>query len=171
MVMERTTTSIRIRLAVPEDASSIARVLYESFLEYRSAYTQEAFAATTPAGDQIQQRMKEGPMWIALRDNTIVGTVAAVPEGGRLYIRGMAILPAARGQRVGEFLLRQIESYASERGFKRLYLSTTPFLSRAIRLYEHYGFRHSSEGPHDLFGTPLVTMEKFLESSAQERES
>ena len=156
------TTSISIRLAAPDDAPSIAAILYDSFVEYQSSYTPEAFTATTPAVGQIQNRMNEGPIWVALQDDTIVGTVAAVANGSGLYIRGMAILPAARGQRVGEILLREIESFASEQGFTRLYLSTTPFLSRAIRLYEHYGFRHSNEGPHDLFGTPLVTMEKAI---------
>jgi putative acetyltransferase len=170
MMGERKTTTIRIRMAAHGDVPSIAAVLHESFIEYKSSYTQEAFASTTPAGDQIQNRMKEGPIWVALKDDAIVGTVSAVPKGEALYIRGMAILPAARGQRVGLLLLREVESFASESGFKRLYLSTTPFLSRAIRLYEHYGFRHSSEGPHNLFGTPLFTMEKFLESSARGRD-
>jgi ribosomal protein S18 acetylase RimI-like enzyme len=78
----------------------------------------------------------------------------------------MAVLPTARGQRIGELLLLQIESYAGEQGHERLVLSTTPFLHRAIRLYENFGFRRNGEGPHDLFGTPLFTMEKFLESSA-----
>jgi len=160
-------TSIRIRIAVPDDASSIAAILHESFIEYRSSYTREALTATTPTGDQIQNRMKEGPMWVVLVDDRIVGTVAAVPKDGELYIRGMAILPAARGKRVGQELLRQIEMFASEHGFTRLFFSTTPFLSRAIRLYEHYGFMRCKEGPHELFGTPLITMEKFLEFSAQ----
>lgn len=150
-------------MAVPDDAPSIAAILYEAFIEYESLYSHEAFVATAPHSDQIQTRMKEGPVWVALRDGTIVGTVAAVPKGEALYIRGMAILPAARGQRIGESLLKQIESFASKYGFRRLSLSTTPFLSRAIRLYEHYGFRHCSEGPHDLFGTPLLTMEKPLD--------
>jgi putative acetyltransferase len=155
-------------MAVPDDAPSIAAILHESFIEYRSSYTPEAFTATTPAVDQVQNRMREGPMWVVLQNDTIVGTVAAVPREQDLYIRGMAILPAVRGQRVGEYLLREIEEFASERGFKRLFLSTTPFLIRAIRLYEQYGFRRSGEGPHELFGTPLVTMEKFLESPAQD---
>ncbi|HEV2915302.1 MAG TPA: GNAT family N-acetyltransferase [Pyrinomonadaceae bacterium] len=170
-MVEAKTANIRIRVAVPEDAPSIAAILYESFIEYKSSYTEEAFAATAPASDQIQARMREGPVWVALQDDTIVGTVAAVPKGAALYIRGMGVLPTARGQRVGEILLREIERFASERGLRRLYLSTTPFLNRAIRLYEHYGFRHSSEGPHELLGTPLVTMEKFLGSSARERDA
>lgn len=163
--MEAKATNIRIRMAVPGDAPSIASVLYESFIEYKPSYTEEGFAATTPTGEQIQDRMKEGPLWVALNDNAIVGTVSAVPKGAALYIRGMGIVPSARGQGIGELLLRQIESFGSEQGFKRLLLSTTPFLSRAIRLYEAYGFMQSGEGPHHLFGTPLFTMEKTLESS------
>lgn len=170
--MEGKTANIRIRMAVPSEAPTIASVLHESFIEYKSSYTEEGFAATTPASEQIQNRMKEGTIWVALNDNTIVGTVSAVPKGAALYIRGMGILPIVRGQRIGELLLKQIESFASERGFRRLLLSTSPFLSRAIRLYESYGFIQSDKGPHDLFGTPydlfgtpLFTMEKTLESS------
>ena len=161
--MQEKIPSIRIRMAVTEDAPSVAAVLHESFIEYKSRYTQEGYAATTPASEQIQNRIKEGPVWVAVYQDRIVGTVSAVPKGEGLYIRGMAILPAARGQRIGELFLREIEGFASERGFKRLFLSTTPFLNRAIQLYEHYGFRRSSEGPDNLFGTPLFTMEKIIE--------
>jgi len=154
--------SVQIRMAIPNDASSIALVLYQSFVEYRSSYTDEGFSATTPTADQIQTRMKEGPVWVALHENAIVGTVSAVPKGEALYIRGMAVLPTARGQGVGELLFRHVESFASVQGHKRLFLSTTPFLARAIRRYENLGFQRSSEGPHDLFGTPLFTMLKSL---------
>jgi len=150
-------------MAAPSDASRVASVLYDSFVEYESSYTPEAFAATAPTSGQVQSRMEEGPVWVVARDDEIVGTVSVVPQGEALYIRGMAVLPAARGHKVGELLLKQIESYAAARGYKRLLLSTTPFLARAIRLYEHFGFRRSSEGPHDLFGTPLFTMVKTLE--------
>src|SRR5437870_4822677 len=107
--MERSTLGVQIRMAVPGDARSIASVLYESFIEYKSLYTQKGFAATTPASDRIQDRMKEGPVWVALNKSMIIGTVSAVPQAGALYIRGMAILPAARGLRIGELLLKQIE--------------------------------------------------------------
>jgi putative acetyltransferase len=162
--MEQDSSSVRIRAAVPEDAASIASVLRESFREYKSLYTEEGFAATTPATARVRNRLEEGPVWVVLDNDAVVGTVSVVPKGESLYVRGMAILPAARGRRIGELLLRQVEGFASERGFKRLLLSTTPFLGRAIRLYEHYGFRRSGEGPDDLFGTPLFTMEKVLES-------
>ncbi|HEY0071095.1 MAG TPA: GNAT family N-acetyltransferase [Chloroflexia bacterium] len=157
--------NIQVRIASPEDARAVASVLAAAFAEYEPAYTPQALAATTPTSEQISFRWHEGPVWVALHNDAIVGTVAAVPKGERLYVRSMAVLPSARGQGIGGLLLRQIESFAAEGGYKTLFLSTTPFLSSAIGLYEHFGFRRTSEGPHDLFGTPLFTMVKNLEPS------
>lgn len=154
--------SIQIRKANPDEAPSIASVLYRSFLEYKPYYTPEAFAVTTPTSDRVLERLREGPVWVALQHDHIVGTASAVAKGEGLYLRGMAVLPEARGQRIGWRLLEHIERFAAKKGFKRLFLSTTPFLKAAIRLYEHFGFRRVSEGPYDLFGTPLFTMAKTL---------
>ena len=151
---------IEIRLAMAEDAASISSVLFHSFIEYKSAYTPEGFAATTPNAAEIEKRMIEGPVWVALLDGAIVGTVSAVLQGESLYVRGMAVLPSAPGHRIGELLLSRVESFATEQKCKRLFLSTTPFLSRAIALYERLGFSRTGEGLNDLGGTPLFTMEK-----------
>lgn len=152
----------RIRIALADDSSPIASVLYDSFLEYETLYTPEAFAATTPTSDQVRHRLTEGPVWVVLFEDAIVGTVAVVDRDDELYIRGMAVLPSARGLRIGELLLKQIETFASERGNSRLVLSTTPFLARAIRLYQQAGFIRSNEGTDNLLGTQLFTMVKLL---------
>ena len=154
---------IQIRLALRSDAAAIASVLSESFREYKPLYTDGGFAATTPTTEQILDRMAEGPVWVALHRDVIVGTVAVVPKGEELYIRGMAVLPAERGRRIGELLLLHIEKFADANGHKRMFLSTTPFLARAIRLYERFGFQRCDEGPHELLGTPLFTMVKILQ--------
>jgi len=89
-------------------------------------------------------------------------------------------VPPDRGRAIGAILMEQgrlsaqdvdeIQRFAAANGCKRLFLSTTPFLDRAIRLYEAFGFQRTSDGPYDLFGTPLFTMEKVLpwEAFAQE---
>ena len=99
---------------------------------------------------------------VATRNDRIVGTASTVPTGGRLYVRGMAVIPAARGRGVGRLLLDRIEAFAAARRIFSLFLSTTPFLAEAIGLYERCGFRRTDEGPFDLLGTPLFTMEKRL---------
>ena len=158
---------MEVRIAIPNDSALIASVLYDSFVEYASFYTPEAFAATTPPHNLIRARLNEGPVWVAVQNTSIVGTVSAVPKSEGLYVRSMAVLPAARGQRIGRLLLQAIEDFARARGYRRLFLSTTPFLLRAIRLYEHFDFRRSDEGANDLFGTPLFTMVKTLEPSGE----
>lgn len=158
--MGKETSAISIRVARQSDADRIASVLAESFAEYEPLYTPGGYAATTPSGEQISARWHEGPVWVATCRGAVVGTVSAVPRGEELYVRSMAVLPVARGRGVGELLLKHVEEFARERGHRRLTLSTTPFLSRAIRLYEGAGFRRT--GPRDLFGTPLFEMVKEL---------
>jgi GNAT superfamily N-acetyltransferase len=157
-----TASEIQIREAGAEDAEAIAAVLYESFLEFRALYTDGGFAATALPEEQILIRMAEGPVWIAMRDAIVLGTVAAVLKGSRLYMRGMAVLPSARGLGVAVRLLEQVEQRARREGCGSVFLSTTPFLSGAIWLYERSGFRRTGEGPHELFGTSLFTMEKNI---------
>jgi flavin reductase (DIM6/NTAB) family NADH-FMN oxidoreductase RutF/GNAT superfamily N-acetyltransferase len=157
-------TLIQIRLANAGEAQSISSVLLQAFIEFEPLYTPEAFAATTPTTDEIQNRWDEGPVWVALYNETIVGTVAAVPKNECLYIRSMGVSPDARGHGIGEFLLLHVEHYAVAQGFYRMFLSTTPFLVSAIRVYEKFGFQRTGEGPLELMGTPLFTMEKYLKS-------
>ena len=152
-----------IRRATTDDLSEIATLMHESFVEYRSLYTEEAFLATTPNAEQIAVRMTEGPVWVAEYEASIVGTVSVVPRGDDLYIRGMAVLPSARGLQLGQLLIKEVEDFARVQKHQRLILSPPPFLHRAIRLYEGAGFQRTDEGPHDLFGTPLFTMVKTLE--------
>jgi ribosomal protein S18 acetylase RimI-like enzyme len=153
---------VRIRRAMTEDAAALASVLQQAFAEYEPFYTKQGYAATTPAKATIITRMQEGPVWVAVHRKHIVGTVSVVRREKGLYVRGMAVLPAARGLGVGRQLLDEVEAFAAADGREQLVLSTTPFLHRAIRLYESVGFSATDDGPGDLFGTPLVTMKKKL---------
>jgi len=165
---ESTRPTLEIRLATLEDAASISEILLQSFIEYKSKYTPDGFAATTPTVEQIKKRLTEGPVWVALLDGTLVATVSAVSHGDSLYVRGMAALPSARGHQIGKLLMDTVQDFAIARKCRRLYLSTTPFLFRAIALYERLGFIRTDEGPHDLHGTPLFTMERTLSQPAKQ---
>jgi ribosomal protein S18 acetylase RimI-like enzyme len=155
---------MKVRLATRSDASAVANVILQSFLEYKSSYTDEAFAATTPTSAEVEYRLGEGPVWIAVENETVVGTVSGVPDRKSLYVRSLAVLPSNRGQGTGELLLDSVENYAYGKGYRRLLLSTTPFLTPAIGLYERFGFRRSRGGPSYRFGTPIFTMVKELKS-------
>jgi N-acetylglutamate synthase-like GNAT family acetyltransferase len=162
MSRQGTAPSFLIRKAHIEESATIASILQQAFIEYETLYTPAAFAATTPASDQIQERWGEGPVWVAVKNMDLLGTVAALPKSNSLYFRSMAVLPHWREQGIAYQLLKVIESYAAANHHNRLFLSTTPFLHSAICLYKRFGFQQSDEEPHDLFGTPLFTMEKRL---------
>ena len=157
-----------IRSAVVDEAVVISSVLYQAFAEFEPQYTPAAFAATTPTSDQIQKRWSEGPVWVATQEEQLVGTISTVPKSEGLYIRSMALLPSARGYGVGYILLQYVEQFAIVEGYRRMFLSTTPFLTRAIRLYEQFGFHRTNDEPHELLGTPLFTMIKLLEIKTNE---
>lgn len=158
---------VEIRLSESIEAEHIAAVLSESFAEYEALYTPEGFAATTPTIEQVLSRFEEGPIWVAVVRGRIVGTVSAILRADHLYIRGMAVLPMARGKRAGDLLLEEIERFAALSNRSCLVLNTTPFLIPAIRLYQRHGFQRVEEGMQDLFGTPLFTMQKIVGNDSQ----
>ena len=156
---------MRIRRAVAADAAEIAAVLAQSFREFEPLYTPGGFAATTPDPAQVGQRMQEGPAWIAVCEGSVAGTASAVLKGEKgLYVRGVAVVPSVRGRKIAESLMNEVESFARQNGCKRMFLTTTPFLTAAIGLYERLGFVRVPNGTADLFGTPLIKMQKDLGS-------
>lgn len=155
--------AVDVRLATPDDASEISRVLFESFSTFRDAYTPEAFEVVTPSPDAIFARFAEGPMWVASVNETIVGTASVLPEPEWLYIRSLGVVPEARGLGIANKMLAAIEEYAVAEGFDKLFLYTTYFSTGAIELYEKNGFtRGRDTTAEEWYGTPGLAMEKSL---------
>jgi ribosomal protein S18 acetylase RimI-like enzyme len=140
----------------------VSSILYAAFRDFKPLYTAEAFNATVITPQQVLNRMDEGPVLVAITDNEAVGTVSTVVKQEGYYIRGMAVLPKARGKNIGWKLLERIESNARESPLDRMFLCTTPFLSSAIHLYSRFGFKRISDKYDDFFGTNIFSMEKLL---------
>lgn len=154
---------LEIRPAVPGDEATVSALLLAAFEPFRVQYTAGGFADTTASVDVVRERLENAKVWLAFLGNEAVGTVTAIPEGEKIYIRSMAVTPVAQGRGIGQRLLKTLEHDARERGFKKLYLYTTFVLPAAQPLYEKNGFRVTRETPpeewHDM---PGVEMEKVL---------
>ena len=161
---EKKNSDIMIRLAKAEDGATIASLLHDSFLEYKSLYTEKAFVATTLAISKIQQRIDDRTIWVAWLDNVISGTISLLPVDRGLYIKSVAVAPAARGKGLGKALMKHAEHEALKMNLRTLELTTTPFLFEAIKLYDSLGFEPC--GFEDLYGTELIKMKKNLRSDA-----
>jgi putative acetyltransferase len=85
-----------------------------------------------------------GEFWVVTQGDRLVGTAAYYPiqRGDRaVEIRKMYLLPEARGQGLGRWLLHQLETAAADRGFRMAWLETGTVLQAAVRLYETSGYQ------------------------------
>jgi GNAT superfamily N-acetyltransferase len=154
-------TEVVVRKAGAADATAVSELLRCAFTEFETLYTPEAFVATVLPDSRIIARLEEGPLWVAEKLPSLIGTVGAIRASDSVLVRGMAVHPSARGLGVGKFLLDQVERFAREEGVRLMTLYTTPFLDRAIHLYQAAGFTYTGEkaNPH---GTELLRMTKVL---------
>jgi len=134
--------------------------LNEAFADFRPLYTEASYAATALQPETVMVRMSEGPVWVALVADEVVGTCSAKSLDDGLYLRGMAVSPRVRGRGVGQMLLSTVEKFAEDIGYRRLRLSTTPFLTAAIALYERCGY--VQDGERAWLGVTLIDMHKEL---------
>ena len=109
-------------------------------------------------------RLNEGPVWLAAVDGIEVGTFSALPDERGCYLRGMGVMPEARGSGAWTALLVAAIDYARAIDAATVWLLTTEFLHAALRLYERSGFvveDPDGEPPH-LHGTPLISMARTV---------
>jgi hypothetical protein len=99
--------------ASANDVQAIAALLALSFAEYRALYTAEGFAATVISSAEVAKRINEGPVWVAICENVVVGTISVVRKGDSLYVRSLAVHPA------GARPFRRLKSAHGDRKVRR----------------------------------------------------
>ena len=84
-----------------------------------------------------------GEFWVIEQQNQIVGTAAYYPinRGEKaVEIRKMYLLRKVRGLGLGKYLLQQLETVISSRGFEQIWIETASILTEAVKLYESHGY-------------------------------
>lgn len=86
---------------------------------------------------------KGGFIFFVLKNFKVVGTVALMPtkEHGVLELTKMAVLPEARGQKIGQRLLQHCIDFGKQKKLNALLLYSNTKLENAIHLYRKYGFK------------------------------
>lgn len=100
-------------------------------------------------------------LWLALRDNRIVASVAIDgrdPDGARL--RWFIVEPGRQGGGLGRGLLDRALDFCGDRGFAKVHLATFAGLDQARRLYEARGFELVRDYDDTGWG-PKVTHQVF----------
>ncbi|WP_414829070.1 GNAT family N-acetyltransferase [Alteromonas sp. H39] len=87
-----------------------------------------------------------GYIWFVANDaKEIVGTCALMKKANGVFeLTKMGVCATARGNKVGEALLRYVLTKAPVIAFDTLFLLTNTRCEAAIHLYEKLGFRHDN---------------------------
>lgn len=132
--------SFVIRDWQPTDREAAAALIGQVLLEYGLGWEPEGADIDVV---QVETHYQDGEFWVVEQNGTIVGTAAYHPiERGEqaVEVRKMYLLPLARGQGLGRFLLGQLEGEIANRGFKEIWLETATVLKEAVRMYESSGY-------------------------------
>ena len=99
-------------------------------------------------------------LWIAERNGKILGSVFVIPKDGSsetAKLRMLYVEPEARGLGIGTLLVKQVVSFAREKGYRRIWLWTQENLTSARKIYAAQGFELIGSEPHNSFGKELIS--------------
>ncbi|MBE9138731.1 GNAT family N-acetyltransferase [Nodosilinea sp. LEGE 07088] len=143
-----------IRSWQPSDRDAAANLIAQVLQEY-------SLTCEPTASDRDAQEVEAcywetgGEFWVVEAAGKVVGTVGYRPthRGDRpqkhdrhraVELRKMYLLPQARGQGLGRYLLTTVEAAIRQRGFDQIWLETASVLKAAVRLYEANGYKPTS---------------------------
>ena len=101
--------------------------------------------AEQPDLDDIVGAYELGGFWIALSNDTIVGTIGLLPYGHRGAIKKFFVAPGCRGPGgPAQALFGSVLNAARSRGYSDLFLDTPQVATRSHAFYTRAGFRRLS---------------------------
>src|SRR5262245_48715820 len=141
----------------PGDLGSIVHlhgVLYAR--EYGFDPTFEAYVAG-PLAEFVRKASDRERLWIAERDDRLVGCIAIVAASARTaQLRWYLVDPTARGAGLGKHLLTEAVTFCKESGYATVILWTVSALTAAAHLYVAAGFRKVEEKPGRMWGVDVI---------------
>lgn len=143
-------TSINIRPISEKDNPYIAAIIRASLTEFGANKPGTVFydASTDHLFELFQE--KHSAYFIAEHEGEIIGGGGIFPSPGlpvnTCELVKMYLKPEARGTGTGAALINLCMETAIQFGFRRMYIETMPELTKAITVYEKFGFQYL-EGP------------------------
>jgi ribosomal protein S18 acetylase RimI-like enzyme len=133
---------VEIGVFRPEHASRFAELNREWLEEYNLMEPSNEEQLADPQGHFLS---RGGQIFVALHDDTVIGTCAVVPHGvGEFELAKLAVSSEFRGQGVARRLVQRCIDYAQEQGARRVILVSNSQLHAALRLYESFGFKYGA---------------------------
>lgn len=140
-----------IRNAREDERTAIKDLTLTAYAEYATIMAPSAWAGLHQALLTALDTELPAEWIVAEQEGTLVGSVLLFPPAAQGYngaiehthcpeLRLLAVLPSARGQRVGSALIKECMQRARRAGAAALGLHTSDSMQVAMRLYERLGF-------------------------------
>ena len=134
-----------IRKVVPEDNVLLAKLIRDVFDEYDAP--KKCTVYSDPTTDDLYALFKKdlAVLWVAEVDGKIAGCCGIYPTEGLekdcAELAKFYLSKEVRGKGMGKKLIEQCFQSAEQMGYKKLYLESMPQFSKAVSMYEKYGFK------------------------------
>ena len=145
------TMDLYIRPIEPSDNPHIAKIIRQCLEEFGANKPGTVyFDETTDALYELFTAHPSSAYFIALQGDRIIGgggifPSPALPENTCELVK-MYLLPEARGTGTGAALINLCMETARNKGYEKMYIETMPELTKAISVYEKFGFEYL-DGP------------------------
>ena len=126
-----------------EDRNAAAAVIRTSLAEYGLGWEPDG-ADRDVLEVETYYLDRGGEFWVVEYQGQIVGTSAYYPlerDENAVEIRKMYLLPIARGQGLGKYLLKDLERVIAAQGYREIWIETASILKEAVQLYERAGYQ------------------------------
>lgn len=144
-------------------AGMIGRVVEMHSIYYHENYNFGCFFEEKVATNLAEfcNRLSKEPnnIWLAIKNNQIVGSVAIDGEdlgNNEANLRWFILNDDCRGQGVGKKLLKEAIDFCDQKQFSAVQLWTFSGLSAARKLYENFGFKLTNEWQGDQWGRTML---------------
>lgn len=141
---------VTIRTIQPADNQALAVIIRNALAEFGANKPGTVYYdVTTDALFELFQ--KQGSIYyVAEENNQLIGGAGIYPSPGlppdTCELVKMYLSPVARGKGTGKMLIEKALQFASDTGYRKVYIETMPELRKAMSVYEKFGFRYL-DGP------------------------
>lgn len=143
-------STVNIRTIQPADNKALAIIVRNALAEFGANKPGTVYYdATTDALYELF-RQPGSMYYVAEEHGELLGGAgiypsAGLPEGTCELVK-MYLSPAARGKGIGKLLIEHALAFATEAGYRNVYIETMPELRKAMSVYEKFGFTYL-DGP------------------------
>jgi putative acetyltransferase len=141
-----TLSATRIRPIEPNDNAALAHIIRGSLSEFSA--NKPGTVYYDPTTDALYDLFQAGNSFylVAEENNRLLGGAGIFPSAGLpaavAELVKMYLHKDARGKGLGRLLIEQCLEKAKALGYKKIYLETMPELSKAVSVYEKFGFSY-----------------------------